>query len=145
MVERFMRKVRVSDDGCWTWTARKDRFGYGRFGIGATGSKLAHRVAYELFTAAIPEGSQVIHSCDNPSCVNPAHLLIGSAAQNASDKAKKWRGNRSRKGLPFGATPHGNRWESMCRVGGKQHYLGMYATADEASAVASAFKMRSQP
>lgn len=104
MLRRFMEKVR-EDAGCWIWTGAKDRKGYGKFSIGnsrmADGKRRnsmvsAHRVSYELFIGPIPEGqgfhgSCVLHRCDNPACVNPAHLFIGSNADNVRDMDLKGR------------------------------------------------------
>lgn len=96
---RFERKF-VRGEGCWNWTAGKDRDGYGRFTVPGRGSWLrAHRFSYELFVGAVPEGMQVLHRCDNPSCVRPDHLLLGVQQDNADDMVQK---GRQAKGLAHG-------------------------------------------
>ena len=89
--ERFWAKVNRSS-GCWVWTGAKNRTGYGIIGHGPT--LRAHRVAYELTFGPIPQGMYVLHSCDNPSCVNPAHLFLGRQADNLQDMKRKGRSNR---------------------------------------------------
>lgn len=90
---RFESKIEKMPNGCWIWTDSKTEKGYGRFFI--DGKQLrAHRVAYELYIGEIPEGMLVCHNCptgDNPSCCNPAHLWLGSHADNQNDKMSKGR------------------------------------------------------
>src|SRR5450756_2321620 len=86
---------RVNKGGsCWTWLGPPSKEGYGRVGAGGKTGRLllVHRVAYELVYGAIPEGLLVCHSCDTPSCVNPAHLWLGTHKTNAADKKCKGRG-----------------------------------------------------
>lgn len=101
LAERFWAKV--EQDGpvprhcpelgaCWTWTGRRQG-GYGRFDLPEPqGGVFAHRVAYELLVGAVPAGLQVLHRCDNPSCVNPAHLFVGTHQDNMADRDSKGRG-----------------------------------------------------
>ena len=91
-MDRFWSKVEKKESGCWEWAARKDRAGYGEFHLNGATVK-AHRVSYSLKNpSADINGMCVLHSCDNPSCVNPHHLFLGSHADNVSDKCKKGRG-----------------------------------------------------
>ena len=92
--ERFEAKFqRGAESECWLWTAAV-RHGYGAIWEGRRGGKmlLAHRLAYELYTGReIPEGIYICHACDTPACVNPSHLVAGSAAWNMADMVEKGR------------------------------------------------------
>lgn len=94
---RFWKKV-VKTDSCWLWTGSKTVFGYGVIGIGKHyGYKNlgAHVASWILHNGQIPKGLCVLHNCpggDNPACVNPAHLWIGTKKQNTNDMVKKGRG-----------------------------------------------------
>lgn len=101
---RFWERVQKSDD-CWLWTGARFSNGYGRIKTGGknTPEVKAHRLSYELHFGTIPDGLYVCHTCDNPSCVRPDHLFIGSAADNNTDRANK---GRSAKGDHSGARLH---------------------------------------
>jgi len=73
VLERFLEKISVSDDGCWNWTACKDRYGYGQFSFEGK-TKLAHKILYEQYKGKIPKELQIDHLCRNRKCVNPLHL-----------------------------------------------------------------------
>ena len=75
---------------CWIWTACRNRAGYGRIGVHRR-SELAHRVAYELSKGPIQNGLIVRHKCDNPPCVNPEHLIVGTHADNVRDMDERGR------------------------------------------------------
>lgn len=90
--ERFEHYIFYSPDGCWYWTAKADV--YGRIQINGKGA-LTHRVSYELYKGPIPEGLCVLHTCDNPLCVNPDHLWLGTYKDNRIDTVRK---NRHAKG-----------------------------------------------
>jgi hypothetical protein len=88
--ERFWKQVQISD-GCWEWTgSRRNRFGYGCFNV-AGGKVLAHRMAWKIRNGAIPNRLCVLHRCDNPPCVNPDHLFLGTRGDNAHDMEAKER------------------------------------------------------
>ena len=94
MIDRFWKKVEICEpEHCWFWRASRLKGGYGIIGISGK-NRLAHRVSYELHHGPIPEGMLVLHSCDNPSCVNPAHLHLGTQADNMREKAERGRASR---------------------------------------------------
>lgn len=81
-----------ASSGCWQWTSAKDKDGYGLFESQKGKTLRAHRFSVEYHTATeIPKGVLVCHSCDNPSCVNPEHLFLGSPKDNTQDMIGKGR------------------------------------------------------
>ena len=90
--ERFWEKVDIrSEDECWEWKgSRHWKWKYGHFKLnGKTIS--SHKVFYEMSKGKIPEGLLVLHKCDNPPCVNPNHLFLGTNDDNMKDMATKGR------------------------------------------------------
>ena len=92
-VADFWSKVDVQGpDDCWLWKQSTDRHGYGQTGHDGLHWS-AHRLAWQLSNGPIPDGLFVLHHCDNPPCCNPAHLFLGTQADNMADMVSKGRAN----------------------------------------------------
>jgi hypothetical protein len=91
-IERFWSKVdRRSAGDCWEWQACCHRQGYGWFYRKGGQQVLAHRYSYELHHGSLRRRDKVLHTCDNPRCVNPSHLRLGTQADNVHDMMAKGR------------------------------------------------------
>lgn len=95
--ERFWPLVEKTG-GCWLWKGTKNNLGYGMFRFGGAGvaKMLAHRAAWLLERSEIPEGAKVLHRCDQPACVRPDHLFLGSMKDNSEDMSRKGRAGGQR-------------------------------------------------
>lgn len=100
MRERFFKKVRKAPNGCWEWTGARMARGYGVFSCRLPNhhrSAKAHRISWEIAnSASLLPGTYVLHSCDNPCCVNPDHLSIGTAKENTAQCIERGRHNPAR-------------------------------------------------
>lgn len=146
VAERLGRlSIPEPNSGCFIWIGGTDRYGYGRMTLTTHGRKhydAAHRVAFTLAFGEIREGLFVLHRCDNPLCINPDHLFLGTQRDNCRDTARKGRGVKSKSGLPFGVKRHRSKFEAHIKRDGKMISLGLFHTAEEASAVATKEKLR---
>lgn len=100
------RIIKDLGTGCWNWTAYKNKDGYAFGGKNvalcrSTKEVLIHRASYVFYKGAIPAGLYVLHRCDNPSCVNPDHLFLGTHQDNMNDM---W--NKERRRIKYGEESH---------------------------------------
>jgi HNH endonuclease len=83
------------NSGCWLWLGNINRDGYGTiWGTELKRTVLSHRLVYETLVGPIPPGQKVLHRCDNPCCVNPDHMMVGTTADNNADCKAKGRNAR---------------------------------------------------
>lgn len=92
LVDRFWAKVKMLPSGCWEWQAGKKNSGYGGFQI-KRNYYAAHRIAYAIYYQKDAGELCVCHVCDNPPCVNPLHLFLGTKLDNTRDRIRKGRSN----------------------------------------------------
>lgn len=109
-LERFMMKVNVDgpmilDTPCWVWTGATFYKGYGNFSYPVEGQKSwvnvgAHRYLWALSVGPIPAGMKLCHKCDNPPCVRPSHMFVGTQKQNLEDMTRKGRRRNGKENDP---------------------------------------------
>lgn len=93
--ERLINRVVFGLSDCWHFCGARNAFGYGRLTVNGR-LQVAHRLSYEAFVGPIPQGMSVLHKCDNPSCINPEHLWLGTYSDNRRDCHAKGRTNLPR-------------------------------------------------
>lgn len=89
--ERLRRNVVITPAGCWEWKLVRNSQGYGNTTVGSSIRGGAHRISYAVFNGPVPQGMVVMHLCDNPPCINPDHLKLGTHEENVKDCHKKGR------------------------------------------------------
>lgn len=135
LMQSFETKFRKTDS-CWEWTGRKSPTGYGYFYMGKAwpgGTKgcYASRASYALYKGEITKGLFVCHTCDNPGCVNPEHLFLGTCKDNVDDMIRKGRHSRGEKHI------------AICKAScpkGARHYRAKFSDDD----IAKIFDLRSK-
>jgi hypothetical protein len=95
---RIVNRVRFGATDCWHWCGVRNAFGYGRMTYQGR-AQVAHRLAWMAWKGPIPDGMSVLHRCDNPSCVNPDHLWLGTYSDNLRDCWSKGRHPGKRRSL----------------------------------------------
>lgn len=99
-MQRFYEKAKHNPEtGCLEWTAAMNNCGYGKIKLNGE-MVLAHRVAWELAHGPVPKGLCVCHTCDNPACVEPSHLFLGTHSENMRDAFKKGRVSLPNRWIP---------------------------------------------
>jgi hypothetical protein len=130
---RFWSNVKRTNY-CWEWTGGKKTDGYGCFKHGK--ERGAHRIAYQLIYGKIPKNKSVCHSCDNPSCVNPTHLFVGSHFENMFDRQLKSKNRRiGRSSRYHGVSWRGDskKWRAWIKFDKKMKSLGNYKNEKDAA------------
>lgn len=102
--DRIMEHIRVTPQGCWEWQGYRTRQGYGHLCLAGYHGRMvfAHRVVWEQRHGPVPAGKILMHECDNPPCVNPKHLRLGTHLENRRDAIQKGRPRNTARGERHG-------------------------------------------
>jgi len=127
-VNDFWAKVTMTENGCWTWNLSRDKDGYGFFWW-KNKQLRAHKFSWTISNGEIPTGMMVCHKCDNPSCVRPDHLFLGTGKDNIQDCLRKGRGLQGRKRNPESVRKtadgrRGKKWTQEMRDRASQYLKG---------------------
>lgn len=116
MRERIRNGCATNENGCWVWQGIVNKQGYARILCTSVGryEQFGHRVSFILFKGLFPRELSVCHTCDNPPCLNPDHLFVGTNGENNADRDRK---GRTARGDGSGARKHPERL-----VRGKRHH-----------------------
>lgn len=133
------KSIPEPNSGCWLWLGgvrKTNGYGICKPLLAVGHGSCAHRVAHIAFKGPIPDGLDVLHSCDQPSCVNPDHLSLGTRLVNMADMADKKRGRGKIKhhDLPRGVKRHGRRFIARRSFAGRDRHFGMHDTPEAAEA-----------
>lgn len=127
MLRRMAARARLTKTGCWEWTGYIQRNGYGDVSFRNHPTRV-HRLMYRIAHGPIPEGLDVLHSCDNPICFNPAHLSAGKDKRNTAESIERGRRNTAR---PNRVLNPGMMERNECSRGHKLEGANLYVTPDK--------------
>ena len=128
----WLRVDKKSAEECWPWLGQK-RNGYGRISLGKKedGAEGAHRVSWMIANKQkIPVGMFVMHKCDNPECVNPSHLAIGTPKENTADMFRKGRWKQPSRENPATGERHGSKTRPDRVPRGTMHHAAKLTAED---------------
>lgn len=136
IADRFWTKVNKTEEGCWNWTAAKFRNGYGMLGRKDGGTKIAHRISYELNIGQIPAGFVIDHVCHNRACVRPSHLRAVTQKQNVENTGMKKTNTSGFVGVTWNVQR--SKWRAEVRHNRRSVHVGYFDNPEDANTAALA-------